>query len=119
MGDKFSALGARTTKELVKKALREEQGSAFTQRIADALPPKKSSLPKFNVSNSLSKPAGHVRYYKQIMAYWISNDTVRCKMFLVILGDYALRWFLRLPAGQIDHFRKLIKQFTAQFITNI
>lgn len=119
MGDKFSALGARTTKELVKKALREEQGSAFTQRIADALPPKKSSLPKFNVYNSLSKSAGHVRYYKQIMAYWISNDTVRCRMFLVILGDYALRWFLRLPAGQIDHFRKLIKQFTAQFITNI
>ena len=28
------------------------------------------------------------------------------------------RWFLKLPAGQIDSFRELAEQFIARFITN-
>lgn len=51
------------------------------------------------------------------MAYLFSDD-VMCSMFPASLGDAALRWFTRLPAGQIDNFRVLAEQFTARFITN-
>lgn len=36
----------KTTMELAKKALEEEHGSPFTQRIADTLPPKKFNPPQ-------------------------------------------------------------------------
>lgn len=52
------------------------------------------------------------------MAYWFSDDVVMCMMFIASLGYAALKWFARLPAGQIDSFRELAKQFMARFITN-
>ena len=38
--------------ELAKKALGEDNGSPFTQRIQDAPPPKKFGQPKFNIYDS-------------------------------------------------------------------
>ena len=71
---------ARTTTELAMKVLGEEQGSPFPQRIADEPPPRKFRPPKFNVYNGWSNLADHVRYYTQVMAYWIFNDVVICRI---------------------------------------
>lgn len=57
-------------------------------------------------------------YYQQLMAYWISNNAVMCRLFLISLGETTLRWFTRLLVGKINNFRELAKQFTVRFITN-
>ena len=90
---------AHMLRDLAKKSLGEESGSPFNPKIVDALPPKKFSMPKFNVYNGRTDPANHVRYYQQVMAYWIFDNVVMCKTFPTSLGDSALRWFTRLPAG--------------------
>ena len=108
----------KSTTELAKKALGEDQGSPFTQRIQDALPPKKFGQPKFNIYDGRSDPADHVRHYKQMMAYWRNEEALMCRMFPKSLGDTALRWFDKLHSGKINNFRELVEQFTARFITN-
>ena len=65
-----------------------------------------------------SDPADHIRYYQQVMAYWVYDDAVMCRMFPSSLGHSALRWFYRLPQGGIDNFRELAELFMARFITN-
>ena len=96
----------------------EQSGSPFTQRIVDAPPSKKFSSPKFTVYNGRTDPVDHVYYNQQVMAYWFLDDVVMCRMFPTILGDVALKWFTRLPAGKIDSFRELAELFMARFITN-
>lgn len=100
---------------MAKKALGEEQGSPFTQRITDAPPPRKLCPFKFNVYNVRSDPIDHVHNYKQVMTYWISDDPVMSHMFPASLGNSKLR---SLPRGQIYTFRKLTEKFTTRFITN-
>ena len=39
-------------------------------------------------------------------------------MFPASLRDVTLRWFARLPPGEIDSFKELVELFTAMFITN-
>ena len=100
------------------EALVEKQCSPFTRRITKAPPLQKFSPPKFNVYNGRLDSADHVRYYKHVMVYWIFDDVVMCRMFPANLGGSALRWFAKLPEGQIDSFKELAKQFAACFITN-
>ena len=97
---------AHTSRDLAKKSLGKQNGSPFTKRITEASPPKKFSMPKFNVY-SRTDPVDHVKNYQHVMAYWFTNDTVMCRMFPASLGDTTLRWFNRLPAGHIDDFRDL------------
>lgn len=108
----------RTTTKLARRALGEDQGSPFTQRIQDAPLSKKFSHQKFNTYNGRSDPANHVRHYKQVMAYWRNEEALMSRMFPASLGDTTLRWFDKLPLGKIDSFRELSEQFTARFITN-
>lgn len=54
----------KTTTELVR--IVEDY---FTQRIHDALPPKKFGQHKFNIYDCHSYPADHVCHYKQVMAH--------------------------------------------------
>lgn len=60
---------ANTLWDLAKKSLGEQNDSPFTQRIVDALPPKKFSMPKFKIYDGRIDPTDHVRYYQQTMAY--------------------------------------------------
>ena len=108
----------KSTAELAKKALGEDNGSSFTQRIQDASPPKKFGQPKFNIYDDRSDPADLVRHYKQMMAYWRNEEAIMCRMSPASLGDTTLRWFDKLPSGWIDSFRELAEQFAARFITN-
>lgn len=55
---------AHTPRDLAKNSLGEQNGSHFTLRIAYAPPPKKFSIPKFNIYNGRIEPADHVRYYQ-------------------------------------------------------
>lgn len=66
-------------------------------------------MPKFNIYNGRTDPVDLVRYYQQVMVYWISDNAVMCRMFPTGLGDIALRWFTRLSPGQIDNFKELTK----------
>ena len=84
---------AYTLRDIANKSLGEQNGSPFTSRITYAPPPKKFSMPKFNIYNGRTDPADHVRYYQQVMAYWFSDDPMMCRMFQASLGDVALRWF--------------------------
>lgn len=59
----------KSTTELARMALGEDNGSPFAQRIKDAPPLKKFSLPKFNIFDGRFDPADHIRHYKQMMAY--------------------------------------------------
>ena len=68
----------KTTTELVRKAFGEDQGSLFTQRIQDAPPPKKFGQQKFNIYDGHLDSADHVRYYKQVMAYWRNEKALMC-----------------------------------------
>ena len=52
-----------TLRDLARKSLGEHNGSPFSQRIADAPPPKKFSAPKFTVYNRRIDPTNHVWYY--------------------------------------------------------
>lgn len=107
-----------TPRYLARKSLRDQRSSPFTQRIADVPPSKKFYAPKFNIYNGRLDPANHVRYYQQVMVYWFSNNAVMCTIFPTSFGDAVLKWFTRLPVGQIDNFRELTEQFTIRFITN-
>lgn len=93
-------------------------GSQFSQRIVDAPSPKKFSIPKFNVYNGRTDLDDHVRYYEQIMAYWYTDDAVMCIIFTGSLGNTTIRWFDKLPLGQIDSFQELAELFTTKFITS-
>lgn len=64
----------RTTTELGRKALGEDQGSPFTQRIQDAPTPKKFGQQKFNIYVGRLDLADHVRHYKHVMAYWRNEE---------------------------------------------
>ena len=65
----YKKVDGKSTVELARKAFGEDQGSLFTQKIQDALPPKKFGQPKFNIYDGRSDPAHHVRHYEQVMAY--------------------------------------------------
>lgn len=59
-----------------------------------------------------------MKYYQQVMAYWISDNVVICRMFPASLGESALKWFTWLPANQIESFKELVEKFTVRFINN-
>lgn len=55
-----------TPGDLAKMSLGEQNGSPFTQRIAEAPPPppKKFTMPKFNIYNRRTDLADHLIYYQ-------------------------------------------------------
>lgn len=84
----------------------------------NAPPPKKFSMPEFNIYNGQTDPVDHVRYYLQVMAYWFFDDDVMCRMFPASLENATLRWFTRLLTGENENFIELAEQLIARFITN-
>lgn len=81
-------------RDFVRKSLKEQNGSPFSQRIVEAAPLKKLPQPKCNIYNYRTN---HVRYYQQVLAYWILDNAMMCHMLPASLGEITLRWFTRLP----------------------
>ena len=52
----------------------------------DAFPLKDFSIIKFTVYDGKSDPDDHIRYYQQVMAYWVYDDAIMCIMFPSSLG---------------------------------
>ena len=89
----------QTPRELAKKSLGQQNGSPFTQRVVDAPPPRKFSVPKFTVYDGKSDPADHIRYYQQVMAYWVYDDAVMCRMFPSSWDTRHYDGFIGCPKG--------------------
>ncbi|GFY96648.1 hypothetical protein Acr_11g0009540 [Actinidia rufa] len=53
-----------------------------------------------------------------MMSQWSENEALMCKVFLSSLGEAKLRWFDKLPATSMTHWKQLSEAFVARFVTN-
>ena len=96
------------TMDAMSHALRKATWSLFSDDIERAEMPSKFTWPPFNCYNGKTDPIEHVSHYIQMMSLHTHNNALMCKVFPLILGPTALRWFNGLRKGSIHSFSELI-----------
>ncbi|XP_014511493.1 uncharacterized protein LOC106770184 [Vigna radiata var. radiata] len=63
-------------------------------------------------------PEHHLRSFLDSMAFYSSDDPVKCRAFSLSLKGEALEWYYALPPNSIDNFRTFATLFKRQYATN-
>ena len=53
-----------------------------------------------------------------MMSLWSRNEAFMCKIFPSSLREARLRWFNKLPANAMTHWKQLSNAFVQKFVTN-
>ncbi|XP_059626994.1 uncharacterized protein LOC132269762 [Cornus florida] len=92
--------------------------SPFTDKILNALSPRKFSMIVFILFDRTTDPIDHVYHIQLKMALNTENDPLMCKCFPISLARPAFKWFKNLPRGSVDSFRSLCDRFIGQYYGN-
>ncbi|GMP79113.1 hypothetical protein CsSME_00034782 [Camellia sinensis var. sinensis] len=92
--------------------------TAFSVELDKFKPPKRFSMPRFQIYDGKSDPNFHVGLYLNSMALYSGNEPLLCKVFPSSFGEIASDWFHKLPKGSIKTWEGLAEMFVARFVTN-
>ncbi|XP_059658486.1 uncharacterized protein LOC132304783 [Cornus florida] len=92
--------------------------SPFTNKILNALSPRKFSMPIFILFDGTTDLIDHVYHIQLKMVLNTENDPLICKCFPTSLAGPVLNWFKNLPKGSVDSFRSLCDRFKSQYYGN-
>ncbi|KAM1743305.1 hypothetical protein ACFX14_013159 [Malus domestica] len=89
--------------------------SPFTNKIEQAEPPRKFSMPHFTSFKGDGVPKRHLKHYRSIMILYRNNDALMCKIFATTLQDEVQDWFHTLPPRSIQSFDDFSLVFTKEY----
>ncbi|XP_068319695.1 uncharacterized protein [Pyrus communis] len=89
--------------------------SPFTDKIEQAEPPRKFSMPHFTSFKGDEDPNKHLKHYQSAMILYRNNDDLMCKIFAITLQGEAHDWFYTLPPQFIRSFDELSLVFTKEY----
>ncbi|KAK1418215.1 hypothetical protein QVD17_27358 [Tagetes erecta] len=94
-----------------------EDGSKFSQRIANFKFPPKTKMPaNVKTYDGLGDPDDHLELFTGAAKVEQWSMPIWCHMFAQTLSGPARLWFNSLPPGSIDSFRDLKRSFQANFM---
>ncbi|KAM1014610.1 hypothetical protein ACFX2C_044574 [Malus domestica] len=89
--------------------------SPFMDKIEQAEPPRKFSMPHFIYFKGDEDPERHLKHYQSAMILYRNNDDLMCKIFSITLLGKAQDWFYTLPPQSIWNFYELSLVFTKEY----
>ncbi|KAM2914488.1 hypothetical protein COP2_045009 [Malus domestica] len=89
--------------------------SPFTDKIKQAKPPCKFSMPHFTYFKGNGAPERHLKYYRNTMVIYRNNDALMCKILTTTLQGKTQDWFHTLPPRSIGSFDDISLVFTKEY----